>query len=126
MKNVKTLIAALSVICIVLLSAFFIALYNYNALLNPENTHEHSAECNFEYVSHFYLSDVRYAPVPASSVPKKVTPDKFLGFLSDFKGAYSVCPATVAGGLYTIEEDDNILIAFMLSGKAEYFAPSEE
>jgi len=122
MKKPKLIISILSALCSILLITFLVNLYNYNLLLNPVNTHKHKSECFAERRAYFILDGVEYRWADESDIPETVTPDKFVGYLSDFEGAYSVCPETARhSGLYTIKEDDDILITGTM-----YFSPYEE
>ena len=127
MKKPKLFISVLSVLCAVLLITLTVNLYNYNVLLNPRNTHKHTSLCFAARRAYFIMNDTEYRWVDESDIPETVTPDKFLGYLSDYEGAYSACTESLRSqGLYTIKEDINILVAYTLGGGIMYFTPYEE
>ena len=126
MKKPKLVISVLSVLCAVLLITLTVNLYNYNVLLNPKNTHKHTSLCFAEGRAYFIIDGTEYRRADESDIPKTVTPDKFLGYISDYEGFFSRCTELErASGLYTVKEDPK-LIASCIAGSTTVYAPYEK
>ena len=101
---------------------------NYNEFMKPSNNHKHETACFTAERSYYFIVDgVRYSHAQFFDVeiPETVTPKKFLGYLTELEGTYQLCPSENGhGGVYTIKEDDDILVVFNVEQNCtEYFVP---
>ena len=101
---------------------------NYNDLNAVEHTH--TPLCYAERSGSIYIDNAEYVPIQYTDVkiPETVTTKKFLGYLADFEGFYSICPSKSGnGGVYTIKEDDDILVVYHNEQTlTQYYVPAPE
>ena len=138
MKISKCSTKKLIILCAVLFVCYFSSLIGFKLLVlksyNDLNAaeHTHTSLCYAERSGSIYIDNAEYVLSQYTDVkiPETVTAKKFLGYLTDFEGFYSICPSKSGdGGVYTIKEDDNILVVYHSEYTGitqQYYVPAPE